>query len=1606
MGNLIDSIETKNSSILKDISTPEKTDTPLSFQEQSYANEIATDLEGSEALPIATGNDWVNLNKRESLKMLLEDSNAFVQNSFRSIAEGLGDINTVSQEAQNMAVEDSIANSDEGIPHAAAISRTRKDLAEALINNEENQALPREIQKRQQTYEEKRAVLESAYKMSMYDASKATTGQKFSYFANQVAPLPYVAGGISAWSYKDALEAIGMKDVGVNPVENQRLFLGVVSKVFRDESISTLQFSDYVDRLKQRMYEGGVNPLEVAGLFEAAIDFSPEKETFYKVADVAALAGSAVKGAAGVAKAASFTEAAKAIAGAGVEYVNVIPGLDGKLVKTTNKILDKTVRPVEDVVNKIGRAVRQGDREKAIEMTVDALGAPIDTSRPFYRANKQDAYHFANDSFVKPDAPSDVITANETAVVSEKVSKETQAAIETAINRTDMLRELKKESYVHAAEDVIDTLKMNDIIGAGKGVGIGDIISAFDKGNLREVQETGNVVASVRLKANFPARPVYKVDDAGNATEIIEKDVGFERAYNLGKSMSKTMGDVKTTFSVEKTAGSNRWLVNLQVDFGKGWGTMHYDLVNGSKEKLEKFRPFLSSMATVTSNPKDIQELNTARILTAQPLTSTGDSAIRSYKALSKKDKQLMNDIADTELRYNAWYTSEVLRDRGVPESVIKVNEQYRAMNDIDYFVRNKVTLEDLERLGAKNYSFNGEFMKGVGREVPVSSPEDFIKTLQGKEAGKAHRDLLIDKLTGEKQNPLMMSEPELKQMFLKGYKIIEGSLSPEEGMAAKSIYYVLNPNGLVENKLGQFVTTYLAGGRRFFDRSAGFVKQLRIDTMSTGRKGIVGVNTFATDMDYYGLTKRTDVVERVRKEICNGNDLKATEIIQNELAKAPFRNAQEFRDFWSARGMDLENVDNALEVVHNGKMLSSYEKLANAETMDDFVGFNDMYNLQHRSHFQAISNEAKEAKLRRTGKELLTYDFEAAQPVDIEQQMRYMVDDMVYTGVMNEFSSFYAERFSKLFGKVMESPRSGIAPTPIEMLMYRNVKSGLDGASADLARQAETAKNNYMAIRGIPTKFDRMISDSTSAMFRWVGGVAQDVLKLSDERAHGIRTMWQKLIAKDPLGYARSFTSHWYLGCFNISQLYKQMSADAFVFMLEPAAAAQATKYVLPFASALRKSDGNLMKAMDALALKFGDAPESVRIDFENLINMGVFEHGVAGGFLEKGATVSSKLSKLSMAPFNWGEMNNRVLSFYTAAIAKGFKGKKMSPAELIDVATYGQKLFLNMDASGLARIQTSTLGKTLFQFMGFRMRWLETILFDKALTKQQRTRLALGTAVLAGGEGMLGVAAWNGITNVFNGFTDSNTPAFDERNEFTRFIARGLPNYISEMSGVDVDVGLWDLGLVDAADAITGIAQMDFPVVTAGGKAIESFMHLGKALNKAVFGEETYEDFKGRLEIMARAGEFPSSTRPILGYMFWQSGKKFNSKGQLTEVSNSHLRHVLDMLGFNSLELRDRIKAYNEYSSVENLKKEIITEAQPLLTMAYREPHPEYIAAVSQMIKGVGNIQLQAEITKELNEYCLKNLDTPLATVLLNNQMVSGGVHGNSLIQKERTK
>lgn len=1581
---ILDDVKT-DTNILEDVG--ESVSNPLTLDQQDYVNEVSRELQGDESAPITSEDEWKALNKSESYNILQEDEESFIRNNIAKLAYGDIGFEEISQAAKDLAVEDSIANSDSGIPSAAAISVARDRLAVSDANNPENLAVSQQELVIKRHYSDKQAVLEDSVRMAQLGADKAGTWSKVKYGFNQIAPIPFVAGGISARTYRDALDAIGLTP-SYSPTENKRLFLGLVSMQYKDLGTSPLAFGYQLKWMRDTMIEKGVNASEVSDLFDTLLDFSPEAESFYSVADILAFApvAKSLVAATKTARIAGAIETFKKIAGAGVEYINIIPGLDGTLVKVSDKAFDAVAKPVVNATNKVSKLIKNNDRASAAAEIEKLIGNPVDSYK-----NKKTSYEYGTDSALKPEVFNEPSMANEKVVVAKKYSEAIQERIDLVKTRTSMLDQFKKESWEKHARNVTDTLELNNIFGAGKGVGVNDLIKAYEKDSVMAEKKTGDLVAMIRLKGGFTSVPSAQYADAG-----------LVKAIKKGQRMSGTFDGITTRFSVEKFG--NKWYTNLYIDTQKGWGTLHFDYVNGSNKALTKWRPFLSSIATATSNPKDVQILNIARNIDAEVLRSTGEAAENAVKGLSKEEKRLLQSIADIEYRYQAWYDSDYLKERGVPDKVITAHDNYHALNDIDYYIRNSYVRADMVNRGAKRISFNGKDIEGVGRVVPLQNAQDLKDALLGTEA-KPGRDVLIDAIEGVPVSSKTLNDDELVSYFERGYRLIEGSLSPEDGVAARTFYYLLNPDMTVINDLGEFVTKYLAGGRGFYDRGAGFLKQLKIEKNAKGRKCITGVNTFATDSDFVGLERVSSKIEEMRQAYIKGEIGKLNSLINDsELSKLPFNNAEEFEKWSNNIGIDLINPENTLEVTKNGELMSSYRNLYRSSSIDDLVGFDDMFNLQHRSHFQAISNEAKQARARRTGKELFNYDFEKAQPVDIELQMRYMVNDMVYSGVMNNFTDFYAERFYKTFKDVLAIPDRGVQPAPIELLTKKQpFKEGLKGAQLELVESAKAAIKNYAAIRGIPTEFDSVIANKATQIMNWIGGAAQDFFHISEPVAHKVRLNWNKLIEKDPLGYGRAFTSHWYLGLGNISQLYKQAASDVSVMILEPKASLQAAKWSLPFSSALRKSNGDVLKAMDKLATKFNDAPEAVKQNFKSLIDMGVFEHGVAGGFLETGETVKTKFNRASMYFFNIGEMHNRTMAYLTAIYAKGYNGVKMTTEQLAEVASYGQKLFLNMDATGLSRIQTSTVGKTLLQFMGYRMRWLETVLFDKELTRAQRVRLALGTSLLVGGEGMLGVSAYSGICNVFNGFSTSTEPAYEDRNELARFIARGLLNYFSEESGLNVDIGApLSLEYAEMLDAISGISKMDLPVVTSLGNGITFLTHMGRVIADSTLGEATIEDFENSLEMMLRAGEIPSSARPILGYLLWKNGANYNSKGQLTERTNSTLRSVLHGLGFNSLEIKDRIKAISEYSDVSRREKKIIKEALPIISMYYRNPSPYLFNIVDTMIKNADLSPLQkAKLWDKLKKEVGDTLQVPLIQLQYNKQLREGGFTGNNILQ-----
>jgi len=1572
---------------LLDVSAPKQLSTP----DQLYMNNIAIDL-GQDPYSINTLDDWQALNSGESARIKAEEEGSLKSSVLDLARTGEGS-KTVELKALGLAKLDSLG---EEVPHAAAISAARERLAQSYTDNPENGYNSIDFQRWEQIYNEKAAILE--------DFSRAIDRKETSIIKNLVVDtLPFS----STIRVSNALKAIGFKDIDEYSYDDMMLAFGTTMMgLVSNGEVSPLSLIETLKDIENKWDEAGVDPWIQREIVQSLLKFSPGSESLNDTLRITGvipgtlLIGKGAKALAAGKKAEALYHTVRGTADI------AIPFGDSIVKYSSNKVL-KGVNVLKGAYENLplSRAKATKNRAKLAEIAEEQLGAPTEKGRPWKYSNKKGAYVDYTDHALHPVGEASATEGNEVYSLGLKIEKEANQVFNKTVSQEQHLRTLLREGYGEfAAGPLIDTLRADKIIGAGRGVGIKEILSAFDNGNIMLSKEDRNITIAVKLKnpVNDAEYRSVRFENYPLGDRPKDFDTGFLNAVERGKKLTKASSDpsvvkgYRVNYGIDEDTGV--YYTTLYIDTNKGFGSLNFDRLQKAGEFKDKtqegWRSVLSSVATATSDPKDIQIAHVAREMDNSQARELYNSAMTSWNALAKNERKIVQGAIDVSTRYEAFYTPEQLLASGWTPEMTKVYTNWRVINDVDDYFRNEATRLDLSLRGAKSITYNGKRIAGAGRVVPnINSWTELRDTV--KSSG---RGLIINNVDLEDATIVGVDTIERGQweyFFNNGYRLIEGSLSPEDGYGARTFYYLLDPKGTVINELPEFVTSYVAGGRNYYQRNRGFLKQLRME----GDK-IVGVNTFFTDPDLAGMTRLSNKLEEIRRLIISGKDSEATAAIAAaKFHKAPFGDASGFREFFEKRGMDFTHMENSLEVVKNDKILKSYNVLRDSG-VDDLVGFDEMERISRNSHYQAISNEAKEKRLMRTGRELLTWDFEKAQPVDFEMQLRYLVNDMVYGGYMNDFTEMYADRFYRAYKGAIRQPR-GYKLTAREALISGNAIE--DGS--DVSRMAKTAQLNYAAIRGVPTKLDTMLADNFKRLMEWVGGAAEKILPISEEAAHSVRVNWFKIAEKDYLTSARAFASHWYLGMCNISQLWKQMGSDAAILLLEPKAAASAAKDSLSLTYVLMSSGGNKTKALKTAYKMYKNNPTMLQ-NARNIIEMGAFEHGTAGGFIEKGASTSSTFNKISMLFFNSGEMQNRSMAFLTALKARGFDGKKMSAAERLSVSRYANDLFLNMDAAGLARVQRGSIEKTLFQFMGYRMRWLESVLFNKDFTAAQRARLGLGTLALTGTEGMLGAgaAAWVG-TNVYNLFHDpKDTDATDvERNEITEFIQKGLLNYFSDVFGLDMDIAQpLSLEYFDMFDSILGLAQLDFAAPQVAGKALSSFFEIVKYVRDTAIGEANISDLGDTIESLAIEGKLPSSVRLYLGARLWKTGRALNTKGELTEYYNSKLRTTLYALGFNSLTSKELVKAWTQSSESAESVKACRDAAYEMLMRYLRTGSERDYNLYFKIIKLSGLHELQqAQILNDtMNEASEKfNIDAKKRMFL--RQIEAAGLNGDNFIK-----
>lgn len=1072
----------------------------------------------------------------------------------------------------------------------------------------------------------------------------------------------------------------------------------------------------------------------------------------------------------------------------------------------------------------------------------------------------------------------------------------TQAALDRATNNiVDMLRNNYGQNLNQIKEELIrdliqQTARTYDTVTLPNQRTLGDYISAISHDDILTKRGSGDMVFRVRMPDYFETQ---------------------EAAQDYIKGLSSTGGDLNPR--VIKTPAGFQAEVDVKTNKGIG------DLMDRGRAK--EWRPIGSSVFTHSSNPSDIKQMHLLNEIDKSQLRDLMKSLEEPSKNLSKAEKTEVENLLQISRDDLSWKRPEELAARGYSENVQHAYNTYRIANDIDYFIINRAERQDRVSRGVKQLVYGDQ---NIGQGAIVRDVT--LEKLGNRKIALGSLDAPLQKLDDLDKNSIQ------KMIDSKEWSVVELTEGPEPGIPARNVYYLLKSDRLVENPLPEFVVPYLPGARRFYDRRSTFIKQHIITDGETGRKAIAGVRTFFADLDEIGTTKLAEKMEGIRKMFARGaSDRDITQAIAEAgLPANRIKNAAEFKEFATAMGMDLNNVNNSLEAVRNGRTLKSYDVLTKTDQFEDLVGVEEMSNILNRSSFQAITNEQRMRKLHRSGRELYSLDFNKAQVVDFDRQMQYMVQDMVDNGVLRHFTDYYASRFAKAFGNIMDNANT--ANSPRDLLLNGTPLRGLTGLDKDKARAAEAAQANYLLVRGTPSKLDQVIADSLSGSFRKMGIAAQKYFHIPDKLAHGFRVNYAQMDKAAPLDFMRAATTHITLGLMDWTQLLKQSASSLVVFTMHPIAATKAAKYAFAMAPMLYKTDGNVEKVLRTLAKRYGDDPNKMVLMAKNMLKMNIIGEAAAGGLVDIAQVSSNKLSRASMAFFRIGELVNRCVAAGTALELNGFGAKALESAkDLARVQSDYQKFFMNMDATGLSRAQSGPVAKLATQMFGWNMRVFEAVFLDREMTSKERAGLILSLLALTGIEGV------SGRTNVTNWFIDTITPDDSTLAPYKEELREGFLGMLGREIGVDL-TRPFSLNLFDITERLTDIGGLNVPVVSTFKNTADLIQYIARATYEET-APTTYKEYSDLLTTLSSFSIMPKPIKRATNFWsLWTTGAMFNTKGALLTSDNNKLAAVSYLIGFDSYDQKVIERSFKEYQRIMADKKELTKEITRNLSFYFK--------------------------------------------------------------------
>lgn len=1103
-----------------------------------------------------------------------------------------------------------------------------------------------------------------------------------------------------------------------------------------------------------------------------------------------------------------------------------------------------------------------------------------------------------------------VITRDNLARLGEVITEKNYAlTLQRAINMLEAMGQKgltgrRTELIEKAVNDMADTLDAsNDLY---RSTGISDILRSHYSDVLQEESRTGNLFALIRSNKKYKTRAA--ADKA-------------RRALAADESWTVPLPD-------------GRWGVDVKIPLNGGFGTLARKEARNPADEFVRHRG-LSSVFTTTSKPTYIRDIDELRELEVSQVQELGDSVRKLVKSVKGEDKPVLEAMMNTSRETGAFYKPETVTSMLKTEQAQQAYNGYRLLNDLDYITINASRRDILVKGGWKAMKYGDESL-GYSKMLRLTPSETLSKMRE------TNRRIIFGDVKAEpiKFSNLTVTDETLEKMVNDGWVLVERSYGPDEFTQASSVYYFLNGHSLVENDIPQFVTHYVAGGRRFFDRMATYAKQLDIREDEQGVKHIVGVKTIAADLDSVGFSNKVSKINAIRRALAknynNPDERAITEMISKaDLGDAPFNNAETFKAWCQKHGIDYKNVDNDILALADGKPMTTLESMRKVAEMS--VDADEWDRILHRSAYQAYTKEAQIQKWHRSGKDLLGWNFQdLVQPVDFDKQMRYMVQDMVNARVMNSYQDMMANDFANRWGHIV---KNGDNMTAKQMLNSVHKLSDFKQDPAESLRALIFAEN-YRAVRGTPTGVDAQIAENFDALIKTLNGKLPEGF---DEIAHGARLTAAKVKEWGPLHQQRHLTSTVMMGLMRTKQFITQIAPISYSFLMKPVATAKALKVVFPMTTEMITSKGSWSKATERfLRSEKLYSPETMKL-WEALKDARIFENTPYAGAFEMSDATSkwSKFDRIQFAPKNFGEIFNRVLAHTAAYYDLGYGSKGITTAkEMAEFRSLGNTLYMNMSPTGLSRIQNTELMKTLIQFKSANLRFWETALFDRNLTGNERRRLVIGLAAIGGMRTFIGAegakAVMNSIDDAINFFKPETLEGQPSRLEEEESVARrileaGLLGYWSGSDGYD-----WGAFVrLPATELLEGFADIfsdpfkGIPSIAADTAMMNTVKDVVLSVQAFNSRRDTYQGWLDAMKVMATTPRgVPGVKDKFTAAYVWQTATMWDSRGRLTIENAALVDKVMATLGVPRMSTQDLQAAYIDDAHEKEKIQDYVTE------------------------------------------------------------------------------